>query len=524
MPMTEEIRAKLLAGQKAMVQLRLKISGSIMLVGVLSGFISQSLVIADGLGQNDWWSGLACVGTVCSLLMVAVAPLPCDKPLTKAVLFACFAFGLYDILWSSLAVRHRLQAFEEGIPCMRQGQLVADEYCWAMVFADASYIVWDALFCVTAVFIHVRRTKHLPPVTVQHLLWRMIAGWLALAAISDALYVMYCLHFLSILDGALLFLAFDLIGVAFALRRSAHQAVQHRIRRLFEAHSSIAAAAGIASLMGTVSVQEALAQGKERFKGVSLDKVEKNWFSQEVGKTLSESSSASARLGLGQVDAFISHSWHDDADVKWRALQAWRSDFIVEHGREPIVWFDKACVNQSDIESDLRFLPIFVRGCKNFVVLCGPSYLTRLWCVMELFTFFHMGGKMEQLQFIPLQRFGYEADDQEAIMSTFDKFDVRSCECAFADDKQNILAIIDAAFGDMQDFNKAVRTIVDNSAFKTYADWVRSANLGGYCESEDCTSIFSDSDLHCGDTTHRTTPPRTPTVWASPSSYAAMTS
>ena len=28
---------------------------------------------------------------------------------------------------------------------------------------------------------------------------------------------------------------------------------------------------------------------------------------------------------LGTCDAFVSHSWHDNPELKWEALQGWRS-------------------------------------------------------------------------------------------------------------------------------------------------------------------------------------------------------
>ena len=52
---------------------------------------------------------------------------------------------------------------------------------------------------------------------------------------------------------------------------------------------------------------------------------------------------------LGKCDAFMSHSWTDGAtpagrDAKFRALQRWRDEFKKKEGREPTIWFDKACL------------------------------------------------------------------------------------------------------------------------------------------------------------------------------------
>ena len=50
---------------------------------------------------------------------------------------------------------------------------------------------------------------------------------------------------------------------------------------------------------------------------------------------------------LGELDAFLTHSWHDDPEVKWENLQRWREDFIAKNGREPKLWIDKFCIDVS---------------------------------------------------------------------------------------------------------------------------------------------------------------------------------
>jgi len=91
---------------------------------------------------------------------------------------------------------------------------------------------------------------------------------------------------------------------------------------------------------------------------------------------------ASRPATFGEVDAFISHSWGDDGLSKFRALQSWAREFEAANGREPRIWFDKACIDQNDIERSLLGLPIFVTGCSSFVILAGPKYVSRLWCML----------------------------------------------------------------------------------------------------------------------------------------------
>ena len=48
---------------------------------------------------------------------------------------------------------------------------------------------------------------------------------------------------------------------------------------------------------------------------------------------------------------------------------------------------DKACIDQNNIQQSLACLPVFLAGCQTLLVVAGATYCSRLWCVMELFTF-----------------------------------------------------------------------------------------------------------------------------------------
>ncbi|EOD23341.1 hypothetical protein EMIHUDRAFT_368204, partial [Emiliania huxleyi CCMP1516] len=52
--------------------------------------------------------------------------------------------------------------------------------------------------------------------------------------------------------------------------------------------------------------------------------------------------------------------------------------------RPPTLWLDKACINQSNVDASLAGLPVYLAGCRKLVVLAGPSYSSRLWCVPSL--------------------------------------------------------------------------------------------------------------------------------------------
>jgi len=173
--------------------------------------------------------------------------------------------------------------------------------------------------------------------------------------------------------------------------------------------------------------------------------------------------SKSSPAQLHECDAFVSHSWHDDADAKWAALQRWRQTFVDQNGREPKVWIDKCCLDQNSIEADLRCLPVFLAGCQKILVLCGPTYLYRLWCILEIFTFVHMGRNCHNLELEMVLREGHEDEDLIVVKEVVGDFDAERCSCYNEEDKDRMLDIIYVAFGAMPAFNEAVQRILQQT-------------------------------------------------------------
>ncbi|CAK0798765.1 unnamed protein product [Prorocentrum cordatum] len=194
---------------------------------------------------------------------------------------------------------------------------------------------------------------------------------------------------------------------------------------------------------------------------------------------------------LGLCDAFISHSWHDSAVTKWDTLQEWRNGFVAQNGREPKVWFDKCCIDQGNIDADLRCLPVFLSGCQKLVVLCGVTYLSRLWCIMELFIFVHMGGDPKDIELHLLLRAGRKLEDRGMISAMIESFDAGMCTCANDSDRDRMLEIIHTAYGELDEFNKAVRTIIERtcSRYVEYSDLIS----GSSSDSDGFSSDGSDS-------------------------------
>ena len=78
-----------------------------------------------------------------------------------------------------------------------------------------------------------------------------------------------------------------------------------------------------------------------------------------------------------KVDYFVSHSWNDHGETKNNLLLAFVSWFRSSHGRDPLVWLDKYCINQRNGAIYLKLLPVFIKRCDKMVVVAGPTYLSR---------------------------------------------------------------------------------------------------------------------------------------------------
>ena len=201
--------------------------------------------------------------------------------------------------------------------------------------------------------------------------------------------------------------------------------------------------------MGSKEPEQVLARAKGTFRGLSaasltVDDLLSSHDTGLHGKT--------TLIKLGSCDAFISHSWHDDGTLKFNALGSWVTAFEKDHRRTPIMWLDKASINQDDIENSLACLPVYLAGCKELLILAGPTYCERLWCIVEVFTFLRMGSSPDNMVVVPLAGMAHQLN--------FGSFDAEHAKCFSAEDKRKLLAAITLAFGSLAPFNAVVRTML----------------------------------------------------------------
>ena len=62
-------------------------------------------------------------------------------------------------------------------------------------------------------------------------------------------------------------------------------------------------------------------------------------------------------------------------------------------------------------------LPIYLAGCKELVVLAGPTLVGRMWCLVELFTFLVMGKQEQQVTMIPFGKVANTFESLDALIA-----------------------------------------------------------------------------------------------------------
>ena len=145
------------------------------------------------------------------------------------------------------------------------------------------------------------------------------------------------------------------------------------------------AAALLAAVVGGMDAKQAFDSAQRAFSGISFDVLSIDDFTHsdlagKEARDLDLKARTTHGLKLGEVDAFLSHSWRDDPHAKWATLEAWAANFAQRRGgASPMLWLDKACIDQQNISASLACLPVFLSGCKQLLIVPGPTYVHRLW-------------------------------------------------------------------------------------------------------------------------------------------------
>ena len=220
-------------------------------------------------------------------------------------------------------------------------------------------------------------------------------------------------------DGQTAFLSLiaSMLLAALALTPANRGRVLRRLGELLSTHGTKEQAV-VAALLGKKGAAATLATATDRFRAVRLADLTREELADSTPDPAMHQKTVAAKLG--EVDAFVSHSWSDDGNAKFDQLHEWAG------GQSRFVWLDKArderaspqsrrrrrrrcrrrrrrrrasprslrrepnspcvrvrvqaCIDQLlDIEGSLACLPVFLSGCQQLLILAGPTYTTRLW-------------------------------------------------------------------------------------------------------------------------------------------------
>jgi hypothetical protein len=179
------------------------------------------------------------------------------------------------------------------------------------------------------------------------------------------------------------------------------KAIQRVLAGAGSAAAEASSAASVSAVIGgNTDVRAALAEATRVFRTICFDQLTVNDLSSNAASSNLNSLARLARLG--EIDFFLSHSWHDDHEAKWTALSRFATRFQCDYGRAPLLWFDKACLNQGDIAGSLSHLPVHMAGCQKLVVVAGVTYVTRLWALLELYVWSAMGKESSRIAVLPI--------------------------------------------------------------------------------------------------------------------------
>jgi len=395
----------------------------------------------------SWYLGAMI--TAFGSLFAPLSILPTD---TRAIRFATALV----VLIFSLLTCHRAYEFLQNVmglmrrECVEKGRPVP---CGLLAYFATTKILM--VFAFSLILRQLIQKRGAPPMKLLAYLWQALGRmWLFIGLFA----------WLPFLVGMLACGLFDIfhafwfsvqtvldVGLGLVMRRKDFRVVaQHWLSTL----GSVSAAAGLAEIIGDTDAEVVCSRARQTMCGISFERLTRDDMAENIPNP--GLSCLSCKVKLGQVDAFVSHSWRDDSGAKWDALATWCANFNDAHGRFPVLWIDKYCIDQNNVQHSLSCLPVYLTGCTQFVVLCGDTYLSRLWCIVELFVFFETVRQMDRMDVLFAAK---SPTHLQSIKYAITNFKVKRAKCSTEEDAHRLLPIIEAAHGGVDGFTRWVISI-----------------------------------------------------------------
>ena len=127
-----------------------------------------------------------------------------------------------------------------------------------------------------------------------------------------------------------------------------------------------------------------------------------------------------------------------------------------------MLWLDKACIDNTNIEESLQCLPIYLMSCDTMLVLAGDTYLTRLWCVWELYVLYAITDGAPNVVLRDLQSSGRSAGATRSnkLLEDLGEFKVGvNTTCYDPNEEAKLLAAIRTAPCGEAGFNRVVHEL-----------------------------------------------------------------
>lgn len=210
-----------------------------------------------------------------------------------------------------------------------------------------------------------------------------------------------------------------------------------------------------------------------------------------------------------RIDFFLSHAWRDDPAAKHAALSHVAEYFKTRKGRYPTFWFDKTCIDQTNIGDGLRVLPMTVMSCNRLLMLYSPQYCERLWCVWELFTimaFFTPEQALDRIEPVDISIF-------QTVVPSFQTLDPLEVLCSFQASQAKCF--------DPNDENRLRKVI--QAVGEDHFNW-RIQRLGALCKDRTERIFFSErSSSRSASHRRSTSGPQAPSVSSQASLHSSQT-
>ena len=86
-----------------------------------------------------------------------------------------------------------------------------------------------------------------------------------------------------------------------------------------------------------------------------------------------------------------------------------------------------ACIDQKCIRADLQCLPILLAACNLLLVVSGSTFLSRLWCCVEVFVYVTMSVEDEYVEMPMIITIGKDDEEHAHVRDLWRHFDAATC-------------------------------------------------------------------------------------------------